>query len=202
MHDRARCFSLALLLAAACGAAPAQDNYQPGAKPTSQAEYLLAKRLMNDGKNKEAAAHLKAIIASDPKFVSAPHLLGLWYTDQGDYEDAVKYLESARKAYDQVSDPTSSQKHWRAAALNSLGWAYMVKGDAKRAEVAFLESRKNEALLDQSEKVKLYNNLGWLYMTTGRYPESRAILTKSAKDFNSEFAKTNLDTVRRLETKK
>jgi len=179
-------------LSCLCVAAHAQDKFQTGIPASSvrQLEAIKVSYKMT-GNRAQAETALKTLIGKQPDYYAANYDLGLILADQGIYPEAVSYLETAKSIRErkQVKDAT---------IYNSLGWAYMLKGDTQSALANFNTGKANEEKLTLESRARLYNNLGLLYMSTGQYSESRQALQVAADKYGNKLATQNLVTLNRL----
>jgi Flp pilus assembly protein TadD len=181
-----------MFMAATAQAQPARDRLQPDIAAESVAQFDVARRMQRDGNLKGAETTLRELTEREPAYFNANYRLGLLLADQGRYPEAVTVLERTRAIRDE-------QRINDATVLNSLGWAYLLGGDAASAERWLLEAKANENMLSADSRAKVYNNLGYLYMTTGRYPQARAVLETADKTYGSTFARDNLKTLNKLQ---
>ncbi len=192
-----RIVKTAIVLAIALTIAPtakAQDRFQASIPTTAAASLASAKaQYAQTKKATQAVEAMSALTKAQPQYYAAHYNLGLVLADEGRYDDAIASLSRARDIREQegIKDAT---------IYNSLGWAYMLKGDAKNAEASFLKGKQNEALLSNESKARLYNNMGWLYMSTGKYSASREVLTLADQKYDSDKARSNLQMLERVET--
>ena len=180
------------LTAACCPGAQAQDRFQSGI-PAAEAKQLEAIKssYKATGNRDQAEDALKTLIARQPDYYAANYDLGLILADQGNYVQAINYLETAKsiREHKEVKDAT---------IYNSLGWAYMLEGDTRNAESNFNAAKAHSELLPRESQARLYNNLGLLYTSTGRYDESREALGVASGTYGNKLASQNLVTLDRL----
>lgn len=177
-----------LVTVASAQPTPSRDKYQPHIAAENVSQFEVAKRMQKDGDARGAEATLRELVAREPTYFNASYRLGLLLADEGRYTEAVQVLERTRTIRDQA--------HIKDATIfNSLGWAYLLAGDARSAERWLLEAKANENMLSVDSRAKVYNNLGYLYMKTARYPEARSVLETADKSYGSTFARDNLKTL-------
>jgi len=187
-----RFIALLLCLPTAGALAHDQDKFQadiPSAK-VRQLEAIKTSYKVT-GNTGQAAAGFKALIGKQPDYYAANYNLGLVYADEGDYAQAITYLEAAKA----IRERRGLQD---ATIFNSLGWTYMLQGNLGKAEDNFKAGKVNEARLSPESRSRLYNNLGLLYMNEGRYGESRVALLAATADRRNDQAANNLKTLEQL----
>jgi tetratricopeptide (TPR) repeat protein len=183
----ARAIAIAFLCVA--GLSPAQDSkdkYQPDIPAGDVKQLAVARSERTSGHTDQAIKSLDTLIRKSPDYYSAQYNLGLAYLDAKQNDKAIEALERAlaiKKKNSTISDAT---------IFNSLGWAYMVKGDAINAETAFKNGETEINGLPDESKRRLYTNMGWLYMNTGRLDQAEKYLKLVDERYDSPFAKENL----------
>lgn len=113
-------------------------------------QYLLAR----DWESSEA--HVKRALQIWPDMNTGLRMLGVIYTQRGQFDQAVLVLERALK-----SDPFSAE------TFNNLATAYMQKNQLEKAEDLLLTS-----LQIRPNGVISHTNLGLLYLLWGRYDQA------------------------------
>lgn len=195
MHPLIRKLTMAVLIGCAGISEAAPDKYQPAVPESAVATLASAKARYSQTKGaSDAIATLSALTQAQPNYYAAHYNLGLVLADEGRYDEAIASLVRARQIREQegIRDAT---------IYNSLGWAYMLKGDPRSAESSFLVGKQNEALLSKDSKARLYNNMGWLYMSTGKFEASRSALVVAEQQYDSDTARSNLEVLRRVESR-
>lgn len=132
----------------------------PDIPPQKLAEVMAAVRLANDYLlNREwdsAETQIRKALALWPDMSTALRMLGVIYTQRGQFDQAILVLERALK-----TDPFS------ADTFNNLATAYMQRGQLERAEDLLLT-----AVQIRPESAVSHSNLGLLYVLWGRYDQA------------------------------
>ena len=126
------------------------------------------------GHYKEAQSLYKKILKSQPQHVDANYMLGTLYAEQGDTNNALKYLAVAEEFA-----PGSQY------IKNNMGNIYRMRGDYETAEKKY-----NEALSIQPDMIEALNNLAIVYRRLNQ--TSQAIsLYKNAISLSPNFVEAN-----------
>jgi Flp pilus assembly protein TadD len=132
----------------------------PGIPPQKMAEAMGEMRIANQyllTRDWESAEkHVKLALQIWPDMNTGLRLLGVIYTQRGQFEQAILTLERALK-----SDPFSAE------TFNNLATAYLQKNQLEKAEDLLLT-----ALQIRPNGVISHTNLGLLYLLWGRYEQS------------------------------
>ena len=120
-------------------------------------DYLLARDW------DRADAHVRKALEIAPDMNAAMRLLGVIYTQRGQFDQAIAILEKAMRL-----DP------YNAETYNNLSTAYMQKGMMDKAEELLQASLQ----IDPSYQVA-FLNLGLLYLARGRYAEAADYLERA-----------------------
>lgn len=135
-------------------------NAPPGIPPQKMAEAMGEMRIANQfllTRDWESAEkHVKQALQIWPDMNTGLRMLGVIYTQRGQFEQAILTLERALK-----SDPFSAE------TFNNLATAYMQKNQLEKAEdllLTALQVRPNGAIS--------HTNLGLLYLLWGRYEQA------------------------------
>lgn len=128
-------------------------------EPLPQALYMLASCFYEMGQATPAVRHLERVVAADPDFADAWHLLALACLDRGWNRKALAALEQSRRldprrfggdAEGTEADPEADLEAARgaaagepsAAALNRLAMTLLAAGDAERARSTLAAARR------------------------------------------------------------
>lgn len=143
--------------------------------PRQQASYwlLLASVLDRSGDWPSAKGELEKLLKVDPNNAQALNYLGYSLLERGGERD--RATEMVKLAY--VLEPTSS------AITDSLGWAYFLQGDAKKA-LPLLEKAAKAAGSDTA----INEHLGDAYWTLGRRRDARYAWNVAAQASEGEVA--------------
>lgn len=184
---RIMCFLALIASLVSIGAHAQRDYFQPEIAPALVSQYVEAKRLRESGHFSESADKLQDVVKASPEYFNALYLLGVVLTEEKKFKDSIPYLEKA--AAIKTKTPRIDDAH----IYNSLGWAYMMNGDFKKAESTFQEAEKNVNQLNKEVKGRLYNNMGYLYLLTGKLDQSERYLTIALEKYDNKKAKINLN---------
>ena len=153
------CFSSALLIAQTPGPKPAPSSTSQAASTAeTNADFVEARRLAQQGKYDEAIDKLQALAAQTPKPAGVSHELGLAYYKKADYLKAAEYLKQAT-----AENPDDKE------AVQLLGLSYYLAGRPAEA-IPYLEKVQGwypRANVDASYV------LGISYIQTKDYPNAR-----------------------------
>lgn len=143
--------------------------------PRQQASYRLqlASALDRSGDWPSAKGELEKLLTVDPNNAQALNYLGYSLLERGGERD--KATEMVKLAY--ALEPTSS------AITDSLGWAYFLQGDAKKA-LPLLEKAAKAAGSDTA----INEHLGDAYWTLGRRRDARYAWNVAAQTTGGEVA--------------
>jgi Flp pilus assembly protein TadD len=146
--------------------------------------FAEALRCQQTGRAAEAEQLCRQILAIDPRYADAFHLLGGMAHQAGRSEAAVGLIEQA-----------IALKSGVPAYHNSLGMALRAQGTPERAEAQY-----RHALALQPDFIHAHNNLGLLLQTEGRLDDAAACFRRAlAVDPGFAIAHHNLGVVLRLE---
>jgi tetratricopeptide (TPR) repeat protein len=138
-------------------AEPAPEPQTADIDPEKMAQAMKELRLANDylrvREFDPAEEHAKKALAVVPEMNHAQRLLGVIYTQRGQFDQAIAILERALKS-----------NLFSAETYNNLATAYMQKGMLDKAEELL-----QTALQINPEYYFAYLNLGLLYLTKGQY---------------------------------
>ena len=144
-------------------------------------ERLIADLAFASGRNDEALAAYKALLAKNPADLLLAERTGIAALKSGDIELAAGLLERSTKS------PATSWRGWSA-----LGIAADYKQDWAAADAAYAEAAKRSP--DQAE---IYNNMGWSKLLRGEWPEALPLLLRAAQlDPKSKRIADNLELAR------
>ncbi len=162
-----------------------QDTFQPEISRDVVAQVENARELDRQKRSPEAAAILKAVTQAHPDYYRAQFNLGIVLAENKDFAGASRAFDAAVALKESKGIPD-------ATVYNSAGWAYLLAGDYKKAEIAL---KKAEAAGDQlpvESRKRLYNNLGLLYLYTGDHGKSETYMKKASDELGSKLATENL----------
>ena len=126
------------------------------------------------GLYREAQALYKKILKSQPQHIDANYMLGTLYAEQGEINNALKYMSVAEELA-----PGSQY------IKNNLGNVYRMRGDYEMAEEKY-----NEALSIQPDMIEALNNLAIVHRRLNQ--TSQAIsLYKNAISLSPNFVEAN-----------
>lgn len=190
-----RCSNLAKVAAIAlvgCAAAAKDtDNYQPEIKPAEVRRMTEARDLLRQGKSKEAAEALRQLIAVVPDYFLAHYNLGIALSNLGDNKGSLAAFQKALAIRD-----AKGLNEW--SIYNSTGWAYMILGDARKAEELLKVAEAHADQMPRASQAKLWNNLGYLHMSNRDFAKARPYLDR-AKAMNNSLADDNLRVLNQME---
>ncbi|HKH98819.1 MAG TPA: tetratricopeptide repeat protein, partial [Candidatus Sulfotelmatobacter sp.] len=121
----------------------------------------------------DAEAAYKKAIALRPDYWDGYNSLGLFYDDQGRYEDAFKQLQ---RAIELTPD--------NATAYSNLGAAYVDSSDPKNYGPAEAALKKS---IELSPSYGAYANLGDLYLLQSRFAEAASATEKALQLNDKDF---------------
>ncbi len=201
MSNDLGCRMFVLLLAIVVFASPAnsqdaKDKYQSEIPSGDVAKFSDARLKRIAGNSDQAITILADVVKRNPNFFSAQYNLGLAYLNKKQNDDGIAALEKAAALKRSIPSITD------ASIFNSLGWAYMLKGDYVNAEASLKEGERNVDLLSDDSKRRLYTNTGWLYMNTGRFNEAEKYLKKVNDKYDSKFARENLKIIEEVKSQR
>jgi Tfp pilus assembly protein PilF len=156
------------------------DPFQPDIPAPLVAKVDDANKKSDGGDYAAAVEELQDVLKQRPNYYRARVNLGLNYQLKGDYARALQTLENAKTLRDSLHISDSS-------ILNSIGWAYMSRGNFTKAESSFLDALK-EGHDNPSETERVLNNLGYLYLQKGDTDKARVYLQKAINDYHSTGA--------------
>lgn len=181
----------AIVLAGCATAAAGEDRYQPEIKAAEVQRMTRARDLLRQGKSKEAAEAFQQLTAQVPDYFLAHYNLGIALSNLGDAKGSLAALKRALAIRE-----AKGLNEW--SIYNSTGWAYMILGDARRAEELLKVAESHANQLPQVSQAKLWNNLGYLYMSNRDFTKARAYLGK-ARSLGNPLAGDNLRVLQQLE---
>jgi Flp pilus assembly protein TadD len=142
---------------------------------------LLADIAFASGRNAEALAGYRALLARNPTDPMLAERAGIAALKTGDPASAEVLLDRA------TASPRSSWRAW-----NARGVVADLKHDWLRADAAYAEAGKRSP--DQAE---VHNNMGWSKLLRGEWPEGLALLLRAAQlDPGSRRIADNLELAR------
>jgi tetratricopeptide (TPR) repeat protein len=144
---------------------------EPRKMAEAMANMRMADRYLRADEWERAEYYTRKALEIWPDMNAAQRMLGVIYTQRGQFDQAVQALESAIK-----TDPFSAE------TFNNLATAYMHRGNFDRAE----ELLHTSIQIDPSYKAG-YLNLGLLYLAMGEYGAAADYLDRSARDFPHEM---------------
>ena len=142
-----------------------------------------------------AVDKLKKYVSINPNNYRGVYSLGKVLALEGKYDESLKYLEQARTMKEQADIQDAS-------IYNAVGWTKFLIGDtvgAKRDIQMILESQES---VDRTVKETALNNLGIIYMYTKQNDEAKIYFEQAAQQYNSRYAKENIDILKTLEMNK
>ena len=171
--------------------ANAQATKQTVATVTVRSELAAGRELIRTGKAVDAIPRIETVLQNDPDNYEAIHQLGIAFASTGNYSKAIPTLEKALQAKknQRIDDPT---------IYNNLGWAYVLDGKPKMAELKFTEGLTRSNDISPETRTRLLNNLGYVYLTTGEWEKSERTLRTAATELDSSLARENLAVLERL----
>lgn len=159
-----------------------QKSCEPYSKLVLQArEARLAKNAS------KAIAIVEQPLKQSPDCYILNYSYGLSLVESGDPTKGATYL---KKAYD-LRERDNINDY---AIYNSLGWAYLLKGEYFLAAEVFDKALNGEpwAKISRETQQRVLNNSGLLYLYMGRYDEAEKNLKQAANEYGSTLAKENL----------
>lgn len=143
----------------------------------------MSEKLFKKATNKHKAGHYreaqslyKKILKSQPQHIDANYMLGTLYAEQGEINNALKYMFVAEELA-----PGSQY------IKNNLGNVYRMRGDYEAAEKMY-----NEALVIQPDMIEALNNLAIVHRRLNQ--ASQAIsLYKNAISLSPNFVEANFN---------
>lgn len=170
------------------------DQYQPQIDRSFVQVLEQGRQLLKTGEIVESIEKLRAVIKERPNYYGAQYSLALAYIKHKDYDNAIECFTEALKIKDE-------EKIAEATIYNSIGWAYFMKGDYKKAEHYYLIGLRQESqsLLNDRSKEKLMNNIGLLYIYQGNLELAKTYLSMAKERYDSSLAQKNLELVSALE---
>jgi tetratricopeptide (TPR) repeat protein len=142
--------TLALLLVLRAGCIQAQQR-AAGAREPESADLASAQALLQQGSISEAKQRIQEQLAAHPKSIAAYNLLGIVYSSEKDYVDALQAFQHALRL-----NPKSVKTH------NNLGNLYVTEDKTDLAQKEFERALR----LDFGDSESNYN-LGLLLMSKG-----------------------------------
>ena len=185
-----------VVFASAANAQDTKDKYQSDIPSGDVVKFSDARLKRIAGNSDQAITILADVVKRNPNFFSAQYNLGLAYLDQKQNDQGIAALEKAAALKRSIPSITD------ASIFNSLGWAYMLKGDYIKAEASLKEGELNANSLSDESKRRLYTNTGWLYMNTGRFNEAEKYLKIVNEKYDSKFARENLKIIDEVRSQK
>lgn len=163
-----QCFLSALLLAATCHVAGAQqpsasDSIAHAAPASTPSAFANVDKLMQEGKIDDAIADLHTIETRDPNTKGLAFELGSAYYKKSDLMHAIEYLKKA-----------TAEDHDNREAIQFLGLSYYAAGHPNDA-IPLLEQLQG---LFNSPNVDAAYILGTCYIQTQNYPKARNAFAK------------------------
>lgn len=153
---------------------PSSQESRP-INPQKMAEAMgnmrMADRYLHAHEWDQAELYTRKALAIWPDMNAALRMLGVIYTQRGQFDQAIVALEAALQ-----TDPFSAE------TFNNLATAYMHQGNFDRAEDLLLSSIQ----IDPGYKAG-YLNLGLMYLAAGSYGAAADYLDQSARDFPDDM---------------
>jgi tetratricopeptide (TPR) repeat protein len=137
---------------------PAPAPSPDGPPPMLDRRYFAAVELIQAGRDADAMAALKAILADDPRHAPTLRRMAWMHHKNGDNAEAARMLAASFER-----EPDNPEAHY------NLGLVFAALGRTKEAEESY---RRGLALKPNS--VDGHNNLGVLLESVGRYDEAEA----------------------------
>jgi len=131
----------------------------------------MAERYLHAHDWDQAESFTRKALGIWPDMNAALRMLGVIYTQRGQFDQAVMALEAALQ-----SDP------FNAETFNNLATAYMHRGNFDKAEDLLLSSIQ----IDPAYKAG-YLNLGLMYLASGSYGAAADYLEQSTRDFPNDM---------------
>ncbi|MCI0507113.1 MAG: tetratricopeptide repeat protein [Gammaproteobacteria bacterium] len=139
----------------------------------------LLKKAVNkhkSGQSREAQSLYKKILKSQPQHIDANYMLGTLYAEQGDINNALKYLSNAERLA-----PRSQY------IKNNLGNIYRMRGDYDTAALKY-----QEALTFQPDMIEAQNNLAIVQRRLNNTRQA-IMLYKNAIALSPDFAEAHFN---------
>lgn len=133
----------------------------PKDKLAVYAIFQHAIQLLRDGRDDEALAGLRAVVADSPSLIEAWHALGTTYARHGRERDAIASFEAILR-----QDPTNAEAHFALARIHGLG------GRRDRAE-------KHAELASEKEPGRGFETLAQIRFDRNRLAEAAAYARQS-----------------------
>ncbi|MBI3284985.1 MAG: tetratricopeptide repeat protein [Burkholderiales bacterium] len=142
-----------------------------GADKTALGYYQLGRYYLGQNRLELAAEAYRNAIRQSASYVDARNALGVVYSKQGKFNEAISELSAALKIVPDV-----------ARVYNNLGYTYYLQGNFADAVTAY---EKTVAL--EPDNQRAYNNLGAVYRQLGDTKKSRLAFLR-AEELNSAAA--------------
>ena len=156
---------------------PTPTDLDPGAVTLAMGEIRIAHQYLKERDHDRAELHARRALERWPSMNVAQRMLGVIYTQRGQFDQAITLLESALK-----NDPFNPETY------NNLSAAYMHMGNLQRAEELLdmcLELRPDYSYAEL--------NLGMLYIAIAEYELAADYLERSLQKIpNNVAARNNL----------
>ncbi len=128
------------------------------------------------------------VVQAFPESPRAYANLGLFYSDGGQYDRALKNYEQALALYE-----VHKRERWVAAVSNNIGMVYQTRGEYDRALEMFSRALEvNQKLGRESDIVTSFNNMGLVYFAGENYSQA-AEQFQSAINRNPELSEVSFN---------
>ena len=170
-----------------------EDRFQKEIAPEKVQRLEEGRQLRRSGELNDAIERLRSLTQDQPDYYLAHYNLALAYVNKKEFGEAIESFTRALEIKQAFAIP-------EATIYNSIGWAYLLKGDYSRSEEYLLigTEKENQDILSQRSKQKLFNNIGLLYMNRGDPELSEKYLRQAAEEYGSSLARKHLETLHDL----
>ena len=103
-----------------------------------------------------------------PQITRSHYVLGIIYTDNGDFDPALEHLETAIKLYKEQED-----NYGLVLCKKQLGILYNDSGDTEKGLMYYIDAlHLAEKISWKEEELKLINNIGTIYLAQNHYAKA------------------------------